>query len=76
MTIAQEDGLWSELTGSVEDDNIGFSYKWNNNWAGDFMNYLSKDPIERQYVHDQLTLSMLYTYCEHFVLPLGSPPDR
>ena len=25
MTIAQEDGLWSELTGSVEDDNIGFS---------------------------------------------------
>ena len=72
MTIAQEDGLWSELTGSVEDDNIGFSYKWNNNWAGDFLNYLSKAPIERQYVHDQLTLSMLYTYCEHFVLPLGS----
>ena len=72
MTIAQEDGLWSELTGSVEDDNIGFSYKWNNNWAGDFRHYLSKDPIERQYVHDQLTLSMLYTYCEHFVLPLGS----
>ena len=72
MTIAQEDGLWSELTGSVEDDNIGFFYKWNNNWAGDFLNYLSKDPIERQYVHDQLTLSMLYTYCEHFVLPLGS----
>ena len=72
MTIAQEDGLWSELTGSVEDDNIGFTYKWNNNWAGDFLNYLSKDPIERQYVHDQLTLSMLYTYCEHFVLPLGS----
>ena len=72
ITIAQEDGLWSELTGSVEDDNIGFSYKWNNNWAGDFLNYLSKDPIERQYVHDQLTLSMLYTYCEHFVLPLGS----
>ena len=66
ITIAQEDGLWSELTGSVEDDNIGFSYKWNNNWAGDFLNYLSKDPIERQYVHDQLTLSMLYTYCEHF----------
>ena len=72
MTIAQEDGLWSELTGSVGDDNIGFSYKWNNNWAGDFLNYLSKDPIERQYVHDQLTLSMLYTYCEHFILPLGS----
>ena len=72
LTIAQEDGLWSELTGSVEDDNIGFDYKWNNNWAGDFLAYLSKDPIERKYVHDQLTLSMIYAYCEHYVLPLGS----
>ena len=43
LTIAQEDGLWSELTGSVEDDNIGFDYKWNNNWAGDFLAYLSKE---------------------------------
>lgn len=72
MTIAQEDGLWAELTGSVEDDNIGFTYKWNNNWAADFMNYLFRDPSERKYAHDQLTLSMLYAYCEHFVLPLGS----
>ena len=72
LTIAQEDGLWSELTGSVEDDNIGFDYKWNNNWAGDFLAYLSKDPIERKYVHDQLTLSMIYAYCEHYVLPLGN----
>lgn len=72
VTIAQEDGLWSELTGSVEDDHIGFSYKWNNNWANDFLNYLSKEPAERKYVHDQLTLSMLYTYCEHFILTLGS----
>ena len=71
ITTAQEDGLWSELTGDVEDDNIGFSYKWNNNWSGDFVNYLSQDPINRQYVHDQLTLSMLYAYCEHYVLPLG-----
>lgn len=71
ITIAQEDGLWSELTGSVEDDNIGFTYKWNNNWASDFISYLSKEPSERKYMHDQLTLSMLYTYCERFVLTLG-----
>ena len=37
LTIAQEDGLWSELTGSVEDDNIGFDYKWNNNWQEIFL---------------------------------------
>ena len=48
-------------------------YKWNNNWAGDFLAYLSKDPIERKYVHDQLTLSMIYAYCEHYVLAAWKP---
>ncbi len=71
LLIAQEDGLWPELTDSVENDHVGFDYKWNNNWSGDFVAYLSKDPIERKYVHDQLTLSMLYAYCEHYVLTLG-----
>ena len=28
LLIAQEDGLWPELTDSVESDHIGFDYKW------------------------------------------------
>lgn len=72
LMIAQEDGLWPELTESVEENHIGFDYKWNNNWSSDFLHYLSLDPIERQYDHDQLTLSMLYAYCEHYVLTLGT----
>ena len=72
IMIAQEDGLWSELTDSVENDHIGFDYKWNNNWSSDFLHYLSLDPMERQYDHDQLTVSMLYAYCEHYVLTLGT----
>ncbi len=28
LLIAQEDGLWPELTDSVENDHIGFDYKW------------------------------------------------
>ena len=72
IMIAQEDGLWPELTDSVENDHIGFDYKWNNNWSSDFLHYLSLDPIERQYDHDQLTVSMLYAYCEHYVLTLGT----
>lgn len=72
IMIAQEDGLWPELTDSVENDHIGFDYKWNNNWSSDFLHYLSLDPMERQYDHDQLTVSMLYAYCEHYVLTLGT----
>lgn len=72
VLIAQEDGLWPELTDSVENDHIGFDYKWSGGWTSDLLSYLSHDPIERKNYHDQLTLSMLYAYCEHYVLTLGS----
>ena len=72
LVIAQEDGLWPELTGSVEEDRIGFEYKWSGGWTGDLLQYLAVDPILRQNYHDQLTLSMLYAYSEHYILTLGS----
>ena len=72
LMIAQEDGLWPELTDSVEEDHPGFDYKWNQGWTRDFLDYLSKDPLERKNAHDQLTLSMVYAYCEHYILTLGT----
>lgn len=71
LMIAQEDGLWPELTDSVENDHIGFDYKWSGGWTRDLLTYLTKEPGERKDHHDQLTLSMLYAYCEHYVLTLG-----
>ena len=72
LLIAQEDGLWPELTDSVENDHIGFDYKWSGGWTKDLLSYLSVQPSERKNYHDQLTLSMLYAYCEHYVLTLGT----
>ena len=72
LMIAQEDGLWPELTDSVEEDHPGFDYKWNQGWTRDFLDYLSKDPLERKNAHDQLTLSKVYAYCEHYILTLGT----
>ena len=72
LLIAQEDGLWPELTDSVENDHAGFDYKWSGGWTKDLLEYLGKDPIERKNYHDQLTVSMLYAYCEHYILTLGS----
>lgn len=72
LLIAQEDGLWPELTDCVENDHLGFDYKWNSAWTQELLNYLSCDPMERKNHHDELTLSMLYAYCEHYVLTLGS----
>lgn len=72
LLIAQEDGLWPELTDSVVNDHLGFDYKWSGGWTKDLLEYLGKDPIERKNYHDQLTVSMLYAYCEHYILTLGS----
>jgi 1,4-alpha-glucan branching enzyme len=37
----------------------------------DTLNYLSLDPIYRQYHHNEMTFSMMYAYTENFVLPLS-----
>ncbi len=33
LLIAQEDGLWPQLTDSVENDHLGFDYKWSGGWT-------------------------------------------
>ena len=72
LLIAQEDGLWPELTGPVSEEQMGFDYKWSGGWTSDLLKYLSMDSIYRKDYHDQLTLSMLYAYSEHYILTLGS----
>ena len=48
LLIAQEDGLWPDLTESVEEDHLGFDYKWSGGWIHDFMEYLVKEPVYRK----------------------------
>jgi 1,4-alpha-glucan branching enzyme len=45
--------------------------KWNMGWMHDSLQYMSKDPIHRQYHHHQLTFSMMYAFTENFVLPIS-----
>ena len=33
LLVAQENGLWPELTDSVENDHLGFDYKWSGGWT-------------------------------------------
>lgn len=71
LLIAQEDGLWPQLTDSVENDHLGFDYKWSGGWTKDLLTYLEAEPENRKDHYDQLTLSMMYAYSEHYVLTLG-----
>lgn len=59
------------MTGSVEDDGLGFDYKWNMGWMNDFIGYMCNDPLFRGSHHNELTFSMIYAYSENFLLSLS-----
>lgn len=68
MMIAEESTAWPKITGDIEDDGLGFDYKWNMGWMNDFIGYMKNDPLYRGSHHGELTFSMIYAYSEKFML--------
>lgn len=66
--IAEESTAWPNITGSVEDDGLGFDMKWNMGWMNDFLGYMECDPFFRKNSYNQLTFSMIYNYSEDFMV--------
>ena len=71
LLIAEESTAWPKITGALDDDGLGFDYKWNMGWMNDMLRYMSSDPIYRKYHQSALTFSLMYAFSEKFVLPLS-----
>lgn len=71
MLIAEDSSDYPNVTKSSFDGGLGFDYKWDLGWMNDTLSYLKKDPIYRQWHHNDVTFSMAYFYSEHFILPLS-----
>ncbi len=69
--IAEDSSDFPKVTHHTLDGGLEFDYKWDLGWMHDTLKYLEKDPIYRQYHHNQITFSMAYFYSEKFVLPLS-----
>lgn len=71
MLIAEDSTDFPNVTKSTLDGGLGFDYKWDLGWMNDTLKYLKKDPIYRQWHHNNITFSMAYFYSEKFILPLS-----
>ena len=71
ILIAEESTAWPKITAPVEENGLGFDYKWNMGWMNDFLGYMQLDPFFRSHHHGELTFSMIYAYSEDFILTLS-----
>ncbi|MFQ5469448.1 MAG: 1,4-alpha-glucan branching protein GlgB [Gammaproteobacteria bacterium] len=71
VVLAEESTAWPMVSRPVWLGGLGFSMKWNMGWMHDTLEYMSKNPVYRQYHHDILTFSQLYAFTENFILPFS-----
>ena len=71
VMIAEESTAWPRVTGTVEEDGLNFSYKWNMGWMHDFLDYMKLDPYFRKDNHNRMTFAMSYNHSENYILVLS-----
>ena len=71
MTVAEESTSFPGVSRPVNFGGLGFGYKWNMGWMNDTLSYMQRDPIHRQYHHDNMTFGIHYAFSENFILPIS-----
>ncbi len=71
QSIAEESTAWPMVSRPTYVGGLGFGMKWDMGWMHDTLRYMSKEPVYRQFHHNDLTFRSIYSFTENFVLPLS-----
>ncbi|MCE2495875.1 MAG: 1,4-alpha-glucan branching protein GlgB [Flavobacteriales bacterium] len=71
QTIAEESTSFPGVTQPTYLGGLGFGKKWMMGWMNDSLEYFKKDPLYRQYHHNEISFSLTYMFSEKFMLPLS-----
>ncbi len=71
MMVAEESTAWPGVSRPVDTGGLGFGFKWNMGWMNDSLRYMEREPIHRQYHHDEMSFSIVYAWDENFILSLS-----
>ena len=71
ITIAEESTSWPGVSRPAHEDGLGFGFKWNMGFMHDTLQYMARDPVHRQFHHNEITFGLTYAFAENFVLPLS-----
>lgn len=71
LMVAEESTAWPGVTAEVENQGLGFGYKWNMGWMHDTLQYMQREPAHRKFHHGEMTFGIDYAFSEQYVLPLS-----
>lgn len=71
MLIAEDSTAFEGTTKSVQENGLGFDYKWDLGWMNDTLRFMSRHSSQRAGSIGELLFSMDYFFNETYLLPLS-----